>query len=122
MLAAVVLFVLLSPGLLLTLPPVGKKIFMSRQTSVIAILVHALVFAILLMNVSKIPLLNQLDGFQSKEKVKEGFQFFENGAMNIAAWSGGILVVFGVILGVQYVMGGQNVKRGNNVNKGVISV
>ena len=67
MLAAVVLFVLLSPGLLLTLPPVGKKIFMSRQTSVIAILVHALVFAILLMNVSKIPLLNQLDGFQSTQ-------------------------------------------------------
>lgn len=44
---AVILFVLLSPGLLLTIPPVGKKIFMSGQTSIIAILVHAVVFAIL---------------------------------------------------------------------------
>jgi hypothetical protein len=43
MLVAVILFILLSPGLLLTLPP-GKKIFMSGQTSVTAILVHTVVF------------------------------------------------------------------------------
>lgn len=42
------LFVLLSPGLLLTLPPVGKKMFMSGQTSVQSVLVHALVFGGLL--------------------------------------------------------------------------
>jgi hypothetical protein len=42
------LFVLLSPGLLLTLPPVGKKVFMSGQTSTLAILVHALVFTLVL--------------------------------------------------------------------------
>ncbi len=42
------LFVLLSPGLLLTLPPVGKKMWMSGQTSVQSVLVHALVFGGLL--------------------------------------------------------------------------
>ena len=41
------LFIVLSPGLLLTLPPVSQgKIFMSGQTSVTAILVHAVVFAL----------------------------------------------------------------------------
>lgn len=40
------LFVLLSPGVLLTLPPKGKGIYMSGQTSLIAVLVHAVVFAI----------------------------------------------------------------------------
>ncbi len=38
------LFVVLSPGVLLTLPPVGSKIFMSGKTSVVAVLVHAAVF------------------------------------------------------------------------------
>lgn len=65
MLAEVVLFILLSPGLLLTLPPVGKKIFMSCQTSVAAVFVHALVFALALMYLPYIPILNQLDGFQN---------------------------------------------------------
>jgi hypothetical protein len=65
MLGAVVLFILLSPGLLLTLPPVGKKIFMSCQTSVAAVFVHALVFAIALTYLPYIPVLNQLDGFQN---------------------------------------------------------
>jgi hypothetical protein len=39
-----ILFFLLSPGVLLTLPPVGKKIWMSGQTSVVASIVHAIVF------------------------------------------------------------------------------
>jgi hypothetical protein len=42
----VILFVLLSPGLLLTLPPLSKGIFNSEQTSVVAILVHAVVFGV----------------------------------------------------------------------------
>lgn len=41
-----VLFMLLSPGMLLTLPPSSGGIFMSGQTNVNAVLVHALVFAI----------------------------------------------------------------------------
>lgn len=63
-LAATVLFILLSPGLLLTLPPVGKKWYRSGQTSVTAILVHAIVFAVLLKYIEYIPILNRLEGFQ----------------------------------------------------------
>lgn len=40
-----ILFFLLSPGILLTLPPVGKKIWMSGMTSTTAAFVHAIVFA-----------------------------------------------------------------------------
>jgi hypothetical protein len=39
-----ILFFLLSPGVLLTLPPVGKKIWMSGETSFVASIVHAIVF------------------------------------------------------------------------------
>lgn len=39
------LFIVLSPGLLLTLPSGSKGVFMSMQTSVPAILLHALIFA-----------------------------------------------------------------------------
>lgn len=69
MLREVILFILLSPGLLLTLPPVGKKVFMSCQTSVLAVFVHAVVFGVALYYVNSIPILNQLDGFQSKVKM-----------------------------------------------------
>ncbi len=65
MLAAVVLFILLSPGLLLTLPPVGKKVFMSGQTSYPSVFVHALVFYLVLSYRDSIPVvgdvLNSLD-------------------------------------------------------------
>ena len=40
------LFVLLSPGILLTLPPGSNGVYMSRQTSLAAILTHALVFSV----------------------------------------------------------------------------
>ena len=60
MLGAVLLFILLSPGLLLTLPPVGKKIFMSHQTSVAAVLVHALVFYLVLSYRDSIPVVGDV--------------------------------------------------------------
>ena len=41
-----ILFILLSPGMLLTLPPSSRGVFMSGQTSVSAVLVHAMVFAV----------------------------------------------------------------------------
>mgnify|MGYP000209280249 CR=1 FL=1 len=41
-----VLFVLLSPGLLLTIPPGSKGLFRSGQTSILAVVVHAIVFAL----------------------------------------------------------------------------
>lgn len=43
---ATLLFILLSPGFLITIPRVGKKMFMSYQTSLVAVLVHSLVFAV----------------------------------------------------------------------------
>jgi hypothetical protein len=51
-LLATILFILLSPGLLLTIPPVGgfssAAIFMSSTTSNLAILVHAVLYFIIL--------------------------------------------------------------------------
>lgn len=41
-------FFLLSPGVILTLPPGSKGIFFSGQTSIAAAIVHALVFVIVL--------------------------------------------------------------------------
>ncbi len=45
-LLAALLFFLLSPGVLVTLPPGSKGVFMSGQTSVMAALVHAVVFVV----------------------------------------------------------------------------
>jgi hypothetical protein len=41
---AAILFFLLSPGVLLTIPPGSKGLFVSGQTSILAAAVHALVF------------------------------------------------------------------------------
>lgn len=61
---ATVLFVLLSPGVLLTLPPVGPKIWMSGKTSLLAVLVHAVVFYVLLSFRKQIPVINVIfEGF-----------------------------------------------------------
>lgn len=49
----VILFVLLSPGVLLTIPPLSKGLFMSGQTSVTSVLVHAVVFALVYMFLRK---------------------------------------------------------------------
>ena len=46
-----VLFVLLSPGILLTLPP---GTFMSRETSTNAIVVHAIVFTVVFATLRKV--------------------------------------------------------------------
>jgi len=65
MLKEVLLFILLSPGLILTLPPVSKSIFFSRKTSILAIFVHALVFAAVLYYSGSIPGLKFLEPFQT---------------------------------------------------------
>ena len=72
-----ILFILLSPGFLLTLPPVGKKILMSGQTSTLAVLVHAGVFTIALYLLK--PYLMSGEGFQSnwdKNKTSRGLGVF----------------------------------------------
>lgn len=64
LLGATLLFVLLSPGVLLTLPPVGGKIFMSGKTSLLAVAVHAVVFYVLLSMRRQIPVVNMIfEGF-----------------------------------------------------------
>ena len=56
------LFFLISPGVLLTLPAGSKGLWMSRQTSVASALVHALVFVV------GVSLLNDdEEGFNNKE-------------------------------------------------------
>lgn len=42
-----ILFIILSPGVLLTIPPGRRGVFMSGQSSVTAVGVHTLVFALL---------------------------------------------------------------------------
>jgi hypothetical protein len=59
---ATLLFVVLSPGVLLTLPPCSKGVFMSRQTSILAVLVHAVVFYLALMYLPR-----YFEGFQDLE-------------------------------------------------------
>ncbi len=60
MLSIVLLFFLLSPGVLLTIPPAGRGLFMSGQTSILAAFVHALVFAFVLAYKRRIPVLREL--------------------------------------------------------------
>jgi hypothetical protein len=70
-----ILFFLLSPGVLLTLPPVGKKIWMSGQTSVMSAFVHAIVFAGLLY------VLHQqgfVEGFKTRKNHKNNVDGFAN--------------------------------------------
>uniref|UniRef100_A0A6C0D8C2 Uncharacterized protein n=1 Tax=viral metagenome TaxID=1070528 RepID=A0A6C0D8C2_9ZZZZ len=47
-LIATILFIVLSPGLLLTLPPDEGALFMSEDTNTIAVLVHAIIYFIAL--------------------------------------------------------------------------
>lgn len=65
LLLATLLFVVLSPGILLTLPPVGSKIFMSGKTSMIAVLVHAVVFYLILCFRDRLPIVNMIEGFSA---------------------------------------------------------
>lgn len=57
------LFFVLSPGILLTLPPIGKKWWMTGQTSKAAAAVHAVVFALVLYGLSYFGV---FEGFESE--------------------------------------------------------
>jgi hypothetical protein len=48
-----ILFFLLSPGVLLTIPQGSNGLYMSRQTSMVSILTHALVFAVVFASLRK---------------------------------------------------------------------
>ena len=47
-LLATILFILLSPGLLLTLPPDQGGVFMSQDTNVLAVMIHGLLYFVAL--------------------------------------------------------------------------
>jgi hypothetical protein len=73
LIAATLLFILLSPGVLLTLPPIGGKIFMSGKTSLTAVLVHAVVFYVLLSMRRQIPVINMIfEGFEAQGEMGQG--------------------------------------------------
>lgn len=78
----VLLFVLLSPGLLLTLPAEGKKVWMSGRTSVMAVLVHALIFAAVLMYLKKMEK-EEKEGFADKAWSFFGFDYSGYSFVNI---------------------------------------
>lgn len=62
MIKEVLLFILLSPGIILTLPPVKNTIFFSGRTSVLAVFVHALIFAAVIYYAKDLP---NLEPFQT---------------------------------------------------------
>ena len=60
---AIILFILLSPGVLLTIPPLSKRgLFMSGKTSTIAVFVHAIVFGAALYLLQRA---SAVEGFQT---------------------------------------------------------
>jgi hypothetical protein len=60
MLGLVLLAFLMSPGVLVTLPPVGGQIFMSCQTSLVAAAVHAVLFSFILYYKHSIPVVREV--------------------------------------------------------------
>jgi len=64
MLLATILFVLLSPGVLLTLPAGSRGIIMSGETSLLAVLVHAVLFYFLVPFLAPTASKLGIEGFQ----------------------------------------------------------
>lgn len=99
MLIETLLFIILSPGLLLTLPPdMRGKLWMTGHTSPVAVVVHALVYGVLLYLLQQ---QNIVDGFQANANTpkREGFQitgYF--GSKEKAIMAGAIMVMIGFII------------------------
>ena len=92
----VLLFILLSPGLLLTLPAEGKKVWMSGRTSVMAVLVHALIFAAVLMYLKKMEK-EEREGFASDKAYSVfGFDWTGKWYLNIVV----DIIVAAIIVGL----------------------
>ena len=82
------LFIILSPGFLLTIPPVGKKLFMSGQTSITAVLVHAVIFTGILYGLKT---MNTAEGF-TPQWDNENFVNLQIVAAALYGFVGGILL------------------------------
>ena len=91
MLKETLLFLLLSPGFILTIPPVGNSLFMTCKTSVIAVLIHATIFAVILYYSALIPILNRLEGFQTTAATTETITCYTSSTITGIVWGGGIV-------------------------------
>jgi len=69
------LFFLLSPGVIVTLPPVGKQLFMSGKTSVISAVVHTVAFVVL------VSLFHVRESFQ-RRTCPDGMTMFGNSCVS----------------------------------------
>lgn len=83
-----ILFILLSPGVLLTIPPVGKNLFMSCQTSPSAVLFHAVIFTACVYAIQKY--------VYKLNTESEGFQMIKGPWKNVT-WRNGVIAaaIFG---------------------------
>ena len=70
-LLATFLFIVLSPGIFLTIPPLGKKIFRSGKTSFVAVLVHAILFWVLFKCFQKMRMFRFIEGFYAQKNLGE---------------------------------------------------
>jgi hypothetical protein len=70
---AVVLFIILSPGILITLPSLN---LFSEQTSIMAVAIHALLFATCLEAIQLYSSKKLIEGF-TDSKVVEGWTIFD---------------------------------------------
>jgi len=88
MLFYTLLFILLSPGFLLTIPPVGKKILMSGQTSLVSVLVHAVIFTSILYLFAS---MKKTEGF-APQWDKQPFQNLQLASAAIASIAVGLTI------------------------------
>ncbi len=70
LLVATVLFIVLSPGVLLTIPPGKGPLLVSGKTSLVAVLVHAVVFYLAMMYLPTIG----IEGMENPTKKASGVQ------------------------------------------------
>jgi hypothetical protein len=68
MLIETLFFILLSPGVLLTLPPL-HNIFLSQKTSLVAVFVHGILFWLLIHYKRYLPFVRSIEGFQDADAV-----------------------------------------------------
>ena len=69
----VLLFLLLSPGLVVTIPQVGKTLFFSFKTSFFAIIIHTLIFATALYYLSKVEAFQTTQTCYSSDAINGAF-------------------------------------------------
>jgi hypothetical protein len=98
MITETLLFIILAPGLLLTIPPIGKNVFMSGKTSVLAVIVHAAIFAGLLYYLKTSGLLDKLEPFQDTTGASTNLICYPSATIWTLVIAGGL--IGGLIIGI----------------------